>query len=131
MTDSAAKSGRGRDRRLLGRWGEALVADWLRDRGWRIIAAGWHCRFGEIDLIAEDGIYIIFVEVKLRKNNSFAPARAAVDSRKQEKLRTSAQIYLMSHATELQPRFDVAEVYAPQGTATANPEILYLADAFH
>ncbi len=129
MTGGTAGSGRG-DRRLLGRWGEALVADWLRERGWRVIAAGWHCRYGEIDLIAENGKYLIFTEVKLRKSAAFALAREAVDRRKQEKLRTTAQMYLAEHPTELQPRFDVAEVYAPQGLDTAHPEICYIPNAF-
>lgn len=120
----------GGDRRLLGRWGEALVADYLRERRWRITAAGWHCRFGEIDLIAENDKYIIFTEVKLRKSDAFAPARAFVDSRKQERLRISAGLYLAEHPTDLQPRFDVAEVYAPEGTATPKPEIHYIENAF-
>lgn len=121
----------GGDRKLLGRWGEALVADYLRDRGWRVTAAGWHCRFGEIDLIAENDKYIIFTEVKLRKSAAFAPARAFVDGRKQERLRMTAGLYLSEHPTDLQPRFDVAEVYAPQGMTTPRPEIHYLEDAFY
>ena len=52
--------------RLLGRWGERLVAEDLRARGWRVTAANYRCRFGEVDLIAEDGRYLVFVEVKLR-----------------------------------------------------------------
>ncbi|MCC2256370.1 YraN family protein [Intestinimonas aquisgranensis] len=120
----------GGDRRLLGRWGETQTADWLRARGWRVVAAGWRCRFGEIDLIAVNDKYIIFTEVKLRKNAVFAPARAFVDRGKQERVRTAAQLYLLEHPTELQPRFDVAEVYAPEGTATRMPEINYIEDAF-
>lgn len=120
----------GGDRRLLGRWGESQTADWLRARGWRVVAAGWRCRFGEIDLVAENDKYIIFTEVKLRKNAAFAPARAFVDRGKQERIRTSAQLYLLEHPTELQPRFDVAEVYAPEGTATRKPEINYIEGAF-
>lgn len=120
----------GGDRRLLGRWGETQVADWLRVRGWRVVAAGWRCRFGEIDLIAVNDKYIIFTEVKLRKSAAFAPARAFVDRGKQERVRISAQLYLQEHPTELQPRFDVAEVYAPEGTATRKPEIDYIEDAF-
>ena len=120
----------GGDRRLLGRWGETQTADWLRARGWRIVAAGWRCRFGEIDLIATNDKYIIFTEVKLRKSAAFAPARAFVDRGKQERVRTSAQLYLQEHPTELQPRFYVAEIYAPEGTATRRPEINYIEDAF-
>lgn len=118
------------DRRLLGRWGEGLVAADLRKRGCTILAAGWRCRMGELDLVAEDGTYIRFVEVKLRKNDRFAQAREAVDYRKQNKLRVTAQLYLAWHPTKLQPRFDVAEVYAPEGTATANPRIIYIENAF-
>ena len=120
----------GGDRRLLGRWGETQTAEWLRARGWRVVAAGWRCRFGEIDLIAVNDKYIVFTEVKLRKNAVFAPARAFVDRGKQERVRTAAQLYLLEHPTELQPRFDVAEVYAPEGMATRKPEINYIEDAF-
>ena len=118
------------DRKLLGRWGEGLVADELRKQGCRILAAGWRCRMGELDLVAADGTYIRFVEVKLRKNDRFAQAREAVDRRKQDKLRVTAQLYLAWHPTQLQPRFDVAEVYAPEGTATVKPRIIYIENAF-
>jgi len=120
----------GGDRKLLGRWGESLVAEDLRRKGCVIEAAGWHCRFGEIDLIASDGKYLRFVEVKLRKDDRFAQAREAVDARKQEKLRLSAELYLAQHPTRLQPRFDVAEVYAPAGMTTREPRIIYWENAF-
>ena len=118
------------DRKLLGRWGEGLVAADLRKKGCTILAAGWRCRMGELDLVASDGTYIRFVEVKLRKNDHFAQAREAVDFRKQSKLRTTAKFFLARHPTELQPRFDVAEVYAPQGTTTVKPRIIYIENAF-
>lgn len=120
----------GGERKLLGRWGEALAAEELRRRGYRIVAAGWHCRFGEIDLIAENGTYLSFTEVKLRKDATVAQAREFVDRRKQERLRTSAQLYLMEHPTQLQPRFDVMEVYAPEGMNTTRPQILFYENAF-
>lgn len=115
---------------MLGRWGEAIVAEWLRKQGCTVLDAGWHCRFGEIDLIAEDRGYLCFVEVKLRKDSRFATAGAFVDSRKQMKLRTSAELYLSQNPTELQPRFDVVEVYAPEGVLTRNPKIRRLENAF-
>lgn len=118
------------DRRLLGRWGEAHVAEWLRKNGYEVVAAGYRSRFGEIDLIAAKGGYLAFVEVKLRKTADFAQAREFVDNRKQGRIRTTAQLYLAEHPTELQPRFDVAEVYAPQGTRTEKPEIRYWENAF-
>ena len=120
----------GGDRKLLGRWGEALVAEDLRKKGCTILAAGWYCRMGELDLVAADGKYLRIVEVKLRKNADFYTAREAVDRRKQEKLRITAELYLAEHPTGLQPRFDVAEVYAPQGAQTPFPRINYIENAF-
>ena len=120
----------GGERKLLGRWGEALAADVYRKKGWRIMAAGWTCRFGEIDLIAENGTYITFAEVKLRRDDRVAAAREFVDRHKQERLRTSAQMYLAEHPTELQPRFDVVEVYAPEGMQTKKPRVNVLENAF-
>ena len=78
---------------MLGRWGEALVAEYLRRRGFRLLAAGWQCRYGEIDLIAEDEQYILFTEVKLRKSAAFAPARAFVDRRKQASSRPTVVLW--------------------------------------
>ena len=120
----------GQESRLLGRWGESLAAEELRRQGCAILEAGWRCRFGEIDLIARDGPFLCFVEVKLRRSDAHGRAGEFVDRRKQEKLRTSAQLYLAEHSTALQPRFDVVEVFAPQGLDTRAPSINWLKDAF-
>ena len=120
----------GQESRLLGRWGETLAAEYLRRRGFSILGAGWRCRFGEIDLIAADKNYLCFVEVKLRKSAAYGTAGAFVDRRKQEKLRLTAQMYLSEHPTDLQPRFDVVEIYAPQGTETCRPQISRVENAF-
>lgn len=124
------KSVQGAKNRLLGKWGEAVVAADLRKRGWRVLAAGYRCRFGEIDLIASDGKFLTFTEVKLRKSARYGTAAEAVDRRKQERLRATAQLYLAQHPSGLQPRFDVAEVYAPNGLETEDPQINYIEDAF-
>lgn len=116
--------------KLSGSWGEALAAEYLRKKRYKIIAAGYHCRFGEIDLIAANKQYLVFVEVKLRKSGSFARACEYVDRRKQDKLRITASMYLSQNPTALQPRFDVIEIYAPEGVATAHPEINHMEDAF-
>lgn len=115
---------------LNGAWGEALAADYFQKKKYTLLAAGFRCKFGEIDLIVRDKKYIVFVEVKLRKSASFAMAREYVDRRKQDRLRITAGIYLGSHPSPLQPRFDVVEIYAPQGRATPSPEIIHLEDAF-
>ncbi len=115
---------------LTGAWGEALAADYLRKKRYTVIAAGFHSRFGEIDLIVQNKNYLVFVEVKLRKSANFAQAREYVNRRKQDKIRVTAAIYLETHPTQLQPRFDVIEIYAPQGRQTPSPEIIHLEDAF-
>ena len=120
----------GQDSRRKGRWGEELAAKYLRDKGYSISAANWRCRLGEVDLIAEDGTYLCFVEVKLRKSAAYGSAAEFVDRRKQDKLRRTAMLYLSGHPTELQPRFDVIEIYAPQGEHTVKPEIIHLENAF-
>lgn len=116
--------------RLTGAWGEAVAAEYLRKKHYKIIASGFHSRFGEIDLIVQNRKFLVFVEVKLRKSSRFALAREYVDVRKQDKLRMTASIYLSQNPTNLQPRFDIIEIYAPEGTATASPEIYHMEDAF-
>ena len=116
--------------KLTGAWGEALAAEYLRKKHYTIVAAGYFCRFGEIDLVAQDRDYLVFVEVKLRKNADFAYARAYVNRCKQDKIRMTASVYLSEYPTHLQPRFDVIEIYAPEGIHSANPEINHMEDAF-
>lgn len=115
---------------LTGAWGEAVAAQYLRKKHYRILASGYRCRFGEVDLIAQCRTHLVFVEVKLRKNGSFAQAREFVDNKKQQRLRLTASLYLSQHPSPLPARFDVIEIYAPEGTATARPEIDHVEDAF-
>lgn len=114
----------------MGTWGESLAADYLRKKRFDLVAMNYRCRFGEIDLIVRNRKYLVFVEVKLRKSDKFASAREFVDFRKQERLRSTAELYLAQNPTDLQPRFDVIEIYAPNGTDTVRPEINHLEDAF-
>ncbi len=115
---------------LVGAWGEALAAQYLQKKHYKLIATNYRCRFGEIDLIVANRRYLVFVEVKLRKNNQFASACEYVGYQKQERLRTTASLYLSQNPTSLQPRFDVIEIYAPEGTETKRPQIHHMEDAF-
>lgn len=115
---------------ITGAWGEAIAAEYLRKKHYKVEAVGYRCRFGEIDLIVRDKHFLVFVEVKLRKSSNFAQAMEFVDSHKQNRLRTTAAMYLSNHPTQLQPRFDVIEIYAPEGAATPNPRIQHMEDAF-
>jgi len=115
---------------LVGAWGESLAAAYLQKKKYKLLATGYRCRFGEIDLIVANRNYLVFVEVKLRKSDRFASAMEFVDYRKQKRLRTTAELYLSQYPTNLQPRFDVIEIYAPDGLETHKPEIHHLEDAF-
>ena len=115
---------------LSGAWGEAQAAEYLRKKHYQIVAAGFRSRFGEIDLIVRNKQYLVFVEVKLRKSDRFAKAFEYVDRQKQDRIRVTASIYLDQNPTALQPRFDVIEVYAPEGVRTLHPQIYHMEDAF-
>ena len=101
--------------KLIGRFGENAAADYLRKKRYKIIGANYRCRLGEIDLIAEDRHFVVFVEVKSRKDASFAQAREFVTASKQRKLIATAELWLAQNPTEKQPRFDVIEVYCENG----------------
>ena len=94
----------------IGKSGEDRVAAFLRSKGYKIVNRNYQCRFGEIDIISEKGEYIIFTEVKARKENSLVSPAEAVDKTKQQRIMLTAEDYISKTRTELQPRFDVAEI---------------------
>lgn len=118
------------DKKLLGAFGEDVVCRWMKRRGYKIAERNFSCRLGEVDIIARQGAYIVFVEVKLRKNAEYGEAREFVTPAKQRRVILAAELWLAKNRTDLQPRFDVAEVYAPQGLETKRPEVNYIKDAF-
>ncbi|MDR0491686.1 MAG: YraN family protein [Oscillospiraceae bacterium] len=118
------------DAKIRGKWGEALALEYLKKKKYIAVGTGYRTRFGEIDIIVKDSAYIVFVEVKLRKNANFAHAREYVGRAKQKKISATASLWLACHQTRLQPRFDVIEIYAPEGTETRSPEIIHIENAF-
>jgi putative endonuclease len=107
--------------------GEELAARHLESRGYTIVARNYRCAHGEIDLIAAQGEYLVFVEVKTRRGRTDYHPLLAVNARKMEKLRTLGSLYLAEHPElELQPRFDVIAVVlrAPR------PEVEHIENAF-
>ena len=108
-------------KKLRGQWGEQQAAAYLKRHGYRIVGQNYSCRFGEIDVIAADRQYLVFVEVKLRGSDRFAEAREYVGAVKQARVRTAAALWLAENETALQPRFDVIEIY---GNETMDPEKL-------
>ena len=115
---------------MLGAWGEQMSARYLKKQGYKILACNYLSRFGEIDIIAQKKDVIAFVEVKLRKNADHGQAREFVGHQKQARIRATAELWLSEHDDGAQPRFDVIEVYAPQGLHTSAPHIEHLIDAF-
>ena len=113
-----------------GDWGEALVEKYLSERGCRIVEREWRCRFGEIDLIAEQEGTLLFVEVKLRTNLRYGMPRESVTAKKQEKLRSAALLYLSMHGLDASSRFDVAEVYTDARHSARSTRIEYIENAF-
>ena len=122
---------RGAERAALGALGERLASEHLERQGYRILERNFRCRMGEIDLIARRGSELVFAEVKLRKDASQGEAREFVTAAKQRKLLLTAEYYLSARpwAQDLQARFDVIEVYAPQGTEE-NCSVFQLENAF-
>ena len=104
-----------------GALGETFVAQWLRDRGWLVLARRWHCRWGELDLVIgqasaqvpAEPIAIAFVEVKTRSRGNWDNDGAlAITAQKRAKLWKTAQLFLAAHPiwAELPCQFDVALV---------------------
>ena len=118
------------EKKDLGVWWEDRAVRYLRLRGYRVLERNFRCRQGEIDIIARKGGFIVFVEVKLRKNADHGEAREFVTYAKQRRVICAAEYWLVKNNCELQPRFDVMEIYAPEGTGTLRPTIRHLENAF-
>ncbi len=97
-------------KRVTGDKGELYTKKQLAKQRYKITATNYSCRFGEIDIIAENKEFICFVEVKTRGENSLGTPADAVDYFKQSRLIKTAEHFLLNNPCELQPRFDVAEV---------------------
>lgn len=85
---------------------EHTAAQFLQRQGLRLLQANYHCRFGEIDLILQEGATLVFAEVRLRSRRDFGGAAASIDARKQHKLILTAQHYLSRVSPTPLCRFD-------------------------
>ena len=96
---------------VLGRWGEWIALKHLRKLGWDIVARNWKGFQGEVDLIAYDGPFLVFVEVKTRRAPTSLPGEESVDWRKERKLDELAFDFLVCHEISKTPvRLDVIAV---------------------
>ena len=103
-------------RSRIGRSAEIAAAAELGRRGYRIITSNYRCRYGEIDLIANDGDSLVFVEVRCKRNTAFGTPAESITPAKQRKLIITAQHYLqMIGSADINGRFDVVEVVSVDG----------------
>ena len=95
--------------KLIGQWAEDYALEYLQTQNLQLIQRNFHSRYGEIDLIMQDGNCLCFIEVRARVETSWASAEESVDLRKQEKTVQTAQIFLQKspELEHLDCRFDV------------------------
>ena len=109
-----------------GVWGEGLAAAYLREKGYVILERDWHSSHRDIDIIAQQGDTIIFVEVKTRRNRVFADPVTAVNYQKQRHLLKAINHYLQYRHITAPHRFDVITIVGKPGDC--NPEIEHIED---
>ncbi|PLX87976.1 MAG: YraN family protein [Desulfuromonas sp.] len=115
-------------RLAFGQWGEDEAAAYLRTKGLTILLRNYRTPVGEIDIIARNRRFLVFVEVKTRRSRSFGTPQEAVGFRKQRQIIRTAQWFLANGAPrKLQPRFDVIGVMP---AADNGAHIEHITDAF-
>ena len=95
----------------IGEKGEEYTVTFLKKKKYKILERNYRKRYGEIDIIAENKNYIVFVEVKTRHKDSMTSAADAVNRQKQIRIIKTASMYLAENETDKFCRFDVCEVY--------------------
>jgi len=98
----------------LGEMAEKRAVEFLRKQGYQIIAQNYRWRGGEIDIIARDGDFLVFVEVKARSSMNYGLPEEAITEQKKQKLIATAQRYIAQHKPELDMRFDVVAISGGQ-----------------
>lgn len=100
------------NKRVVGDIKENIAVDYLKENNYTILERNFRCRIGEIDIIARDGRYLVFIEVKYRQNNQYGYPCEAVNKNKQNTIYKVASVYLkknkMSFETPI--RFDVISI---------------------
>ena len=124
----------------LGIYGEQLVQDWLAQQGWDILYRRWHCRWGELDIVAQgyhaqggklSSPMVVFVEVKTRSRGNWdLDGLLSITQAKQRKLWMTARLFLTRHPylAQLPCRLDVALVSCHRTPPRADQACLKLPD---
>ena len=111
---------------IYGKKSEIIAADFLKQKGYKIIELNHKNKIGEIDVIAQDRDYLVFVEVKARLSRAFGDPLEAVNYKKQQKIRKVAELYLIKkRKTETSCRFDVISILGQE-----EYEISHIENAF-
>jgi len=119
----------GAGKRELGQRGEAIICQYIESKGMRLIERNFHCRGGEIDIIARDGDTVAFIEVKTRTNTNYGTAAEAVTLTKMRRITAAANGFIEKNGLhDNYFRFDVAEVYI--NGERENVDINYIKNAF-
>ena len=110
------------NKRALGTAYEKRAGEYLEEKGYQILSYNFRCRFGEIDLIARDDPYLVFVEVKYRANGASGMPLEAVDRKKQRIISNVASYYCMTHGVreDMPVRFDVVAIMGEEITHLRN-----------
>lgn len=109
----------------IGKIGEDIALEYLKEKGYIFLDKNFSGKYGEIDLIFKDIDFLVFVEVKLRKNTKFGYPRDFVTISKQKKIIATSEEYMeLNNLYDFQPRFDIIEIVAEQ------KEIEHLINAF-
>lgn len=118
-------AGEKKNKRQTGAYYEQEAGRYLEQMGYEILEYNYRCRFGEIDIVAKDGEYVVFCEVKYRADGRKGNPLEAVDVRKQKVIFRCAMYYLTEHHLEDVPcRFDVIGIQGKDGKVT------YIKNAF-
>ena len=112
-------------RRERGARGEKLAGEFLKRKGYRLRETNFRCREGEIDIVAEHGDYLVFVEVRTKKSTQFGTPEESITAAKREKLIEVAQVYLQTHE-DIPPfwRIDVVAVELAQNEKPSRIELI-------
>ena len=94
-----------------GKAGEKLASNYLKNRGYRILEENYKVSFGEIDIIAQKGEFLVFVEVKTRTPSHYGTPACAVTYHKKQRMIKAAKVYMQRHGNAY-GRFDVIEIFA-------------------
>jgi len=118
-----------KEKDVLGRAGEKAAADFLKEKGYKILQQNYLLPGGEIDIVAQDGQTLVIVEVKTRKNNNFGkPYEAVTETKQRRMIKLAGQFMVRFRVLRLPVRFDIVSI---TGTTPEDFEIEHFAEAFN